>query len=71
MTLFGPPLVEPMNVTDRERYWIRSDELVFVERLFSHAGVAPALEPNLIARFDVVDLQLKQLRILRAATTAW
>jgi hypothetical protein len=66
MTLFGPPLVEPMNVANREQYWIRSDELVFVERLFSHAEVAPALEPNLIAQFDVVDLQSKQLRIMRA-----
>jgi hypothetical protein len=66
ITLFGPPLVEPMNLADRERYWIRSDELVFVERLFSRAEVAPALEPNLIARFDVFDLQPKVLRILRA-----
>jgi hypothetical protein len=66
ITLFGPPLVEPMNIANRERYWVRSDELAFVERLFAHAGVAPALEPNLIAGFDVVDLQPKQLRILRA-----
>lgn len=66
MTLFGPPLVEPMNIADRERYWVRSDELVFAERLFAHAEVAPALEPNLIAAFDVVDLQTKQLRIMRA-----
>jgi hypothetical protein len=66
ITLFGPPLVQPTNLADRERFWIRSDELVLVERLFSYAEVAPALETNLIARFDVVDLQLKQLRILRA-----
>ncbi|HEX9457823.1 MAG TPA: hypothetical protein VGA84_01695 [Thermoanaerobaculia bacterium] len=66
ITLFGPPLVEPTNLADRERFWIRSDELVLVERLVSHAEVAPALETNLIARFDVVDLQPKQLRILRA-----
>ena len=66
LTLFGPPLVEPTNVADRERYWVRSDELVFVERLFAQAAVAPALDPNLIARFDVVDLQRTQLRILRA-----
>jgi hypothetical protein len=66
LTLFGPPLVEPMNVADRERYWVRSDELVFAERLFAHAEVAPALEPNLVAAFDVVDLQTKQLRIMRA-----
>lgn len=66
MPLFGPPLVEPRNMADREQYWVRSDELVYAERLFSRAAVAPALEPNLIARFDVVDLQPKQLRILRA-----
>ena len=64
--LFGPPLVEPMNVTDRERYWVRSDELVFAERLFSHPAVALALEPNLVAAFDVVNLQPKHLRIMRA-----
>jgi hypothetical protein len=66
ITIFGPPLVEPLNIADRERYWIRSDELVFAERLFAHAEVAPALEPNLIAGFDVVDLRPKALRILRA-----
>jgi hypothetical protein len=66
MTLFGPPIVEPMNVANREQFWIRSDELVFVERLFARAEVAPEFERNLIARFDVVDLKPKQLRILRA-----
>jgi hypothetical protein len=66
LTLFGPPMVEPMNIADRERYWVRSDEIVYVERLFSNPTVAPALEPNLIDSFDVVDLQRKQLRILRA-----
>lgn len=66
LTLFGPPIVEPMNVRDREKYWIRSDELVLVERLFSRAEVDPVLEPNLIARFDVVDLGPKRLSILRA-----
>jgi hypothetical protein len=66
MTLFGPPIVEPMNVANREQFWIRSDELVFVERLFARAEVAPEFERSLIARFDVVDLKPKQLRILRA-----
>ena len=66
ITWFGPPIVEPMSIADRERYWVRSDELAYVERLFSRAEVAPALEPNLIARFDVVDLRPKDLRILRA-----
>jgi hypothetical protein len=66
LTLFGPPIVEPMNVTNREQFWIRSNELVLVERLFARAEVAPEFERNLIARFDVVDLKPKQLRILRA-----
>jgi hypothetical protein len=66
LTLFGPPIVEPMNIANREQYWVRSDELVYVERLLARAEVAPALEPNLIARFDVVDLRPRQLRILRA-----
>ena len=66
ITLFGPPLVEPTNLAGRERFWIRSDELVLVERLVAYAEVPPALETNLIARFDVVDLGPKQLRILRA-----
>lgn len=66
ITLFGPPLVEPMNPSLREQFWIRSDELVYVERLFARDGVAPEFERNLIARFDVVDLQPKRLRVLRA-----
>jgi hypothetical protein len=66
LALFGPPLVEPMNITDRERYWVRSDELAYVERLLSNATVTVALEPNLIAEFDVVELRAKQLRIVRA-----
>jgi len=65
ITLFGPPIVEPMNV-NCELFWIRSDELVFVERLFARAEVAPQFEQNLIARFDVIDLKGKELRILRA-----
>ncbi|MEA2417147.1 MAG: hypothetical protein QOI58_3804 [Thermoanaerobaculia bacterium] len=66
LTLFGPPIVEPMNPAIREQFWIRSDEAPLVERLFARAEVAPEFERNLIARFDVVDLKLKQLRILRA-----
>jgi|GEM_PF-675240 len=66
LTLFGPPIVEPMNPGVREQLWIRSDELLFVERLFARAEVALEFERNLIARFDVVDLGPKRLRILRA-----
>jgi hypothetical protein len=66
LTIFGPPIVELMNPAIREQFWIRSDELAYVERLFARAGVAPEFERNLIARFDVIDLRPKQLRILRA-----
>jgi hypothetical protein len=66
LTLFGPPIVEPMNLANREQFWIRSDELALVERLFARAEVVPELDRNLIARFDVIDLKPKQLRILRA-----
>jgi hypothetical protein len=66
LTWFGPPIVEPMNPSVREQLWIRSDELVFVERLFARAEVAAEFERNLIARFDVVDLKPQQIRILRA-----
>jgi hypothetical protein len=66
LTLFGPPLVEPMNVANREQFWIRSDELALVERLFSRAEVAPEFERNLIAKFDAVNLQSNRLRIVRA-----
>jgi hypothetical protein len=46
LTWFGPPFVDPMNLYDRERYWVRSNELAYVERLFARAAVAPALEPT-------------------------
>jgi hypothetical protein len=66
LTLFGPPIVEPINPAVRAQFWIRSDELALVERLFARADAAPEFERNLIARFDEVALSLKQLRILRA-----
>ncbi|HEV7573013.1 MAG TPA: hypothetical protein VGQ21_16050 [Thermoanaerobaculia bacterium] len=66
LALFGPPLVEPMNLANREQYWIRSDELALVERLFSRADVAPEFERNLISKFDAVKLQTNRLRIVRA-----
>ena len=66
LTIFGPPIVEPMSPALREQFWIRSDELALVERLFARADVAPEFARNLLVRFDVTDLQPKQLRILRA-----
>jgi hypothetical protein len=66
LTLFGPPIVEPMNAAIREQFWIRSDELALVERLFARAEVAPEFARNLLVRFDMTDLRPKQLRILRA-----
>jgi len=66
LTWFGPPIVEPMDPSVREQLWIRSDELVFVDRLLGRTGVAAELARNVIARFDVIDLKPKGLRILRA-----
>jgi len=66
MTLFGPPLVEPMNFAARDNYWIRSDQAMLVETFFSRGDAGAALDPNLVAAFDVVDLRPNQLRILRA-----
>jgi hypothetical protein len=65
-SLFGPPLVEPVNLVNRNEYWIRSDEQVFVETLFMHREIEPLLESNLVARFDVIELGPKGLRVLRA-----
>jgi hypothetical protein len=66
LTLFGPPLVEPMNFAARNEYWIRSDQPTFVETLLSRAPVAQVLEPNLIAGFDFVDIGPDRLRVMRA-----
>ena len=64
--LFAPPFVEPMSFADRDKYWIRSNEQMFVDRVVTQAGFPAALEPNLVARFDVVDLRTGELRVLRA-----
>jgi hypothetical protein len=66
LTMFGPPLVEPMSFAARDEYWIRSDQPMFVETLLSRAPVTEALEPNLIAGFDFVDVESARLRIMRA-----
>jgi hypothetical protein len=66
ITMFGPPIVEPANITERDQYWIRCDEPVFAETLFTHHEVEPALATNLIAGYDTVDLEPKRLRVLRA-----
>src|SRR5437764_1720319 len=42
LTMFGPPLVEPMSFAAREEYWIRSDQPMFVETLLSRAPVTEA-----------------------------
>jgi hypothetical protein len=65
-TLFGPPLVTPMTSGAAERFWIRSDQPAFVERLFASHDLAPLLDRNLIERFDLVDLGAKALVIRRA-----
>lgn len=66
LTWFGPPLVEPMGFAERDLYWIRSDQPMFVETLLAHKNAVAALEPNLIASFDVVDIAASRLRVVRA-----
>src|SRR5437016_8096977 len=66
LTMFGPPLVEPMSFAARDEYWIRSDQPMFIETRLSRAPVTEALEPNLIAGFDFVDIEPARLRIMRA-----
>ena len=66
LTMFGPPLVEPMNFAARDEYWIRSDQPMFIETLLSRAPVTEALESNLIAAFDFIDIESTGLRIMRA-----
>ena len=66
ITMFGPPIVEPANLIQRDQYWIRCDEAVFAETLFTHHEVEPELEKNLIASYDTGDLESKRLRVLRA-----
>ena len=66
IVLFGPELVDLPGFAERDRYWIRSNERMIADRVVSSPGLAEALEPNLIARFDVVDIRPGELRVLRA-----
>jgi hypothetical protein len=66
MTFFGLPLIESMNFADHDQYWIRSDEPMLAERLLSNAAVANALESNLVAQFDAIDLRPARLLLQRA-----
>jgi len=66
MTLFGPSLVTPLALPQPERFWVRSNEPAYVERLFSDARMGELLDENLVERFDRVDLGLSRLEIRRA-----
>jgi hypothetical protein len=55
-----------MNFADHDQYWIRSDEPMLAERLLSNAAVANALESNLVAQFDAIDLRPARLLLQRA-----
>lgn len=66
MVLFGPKVIRPLALADPDRFWVRSNEPAFVERLFGDARIAQLLEENLIERFDVVDLRPNRLVIRRA-----
>lgn len=64
--LFGPSVITPLALSQPERFWVRSDEPAFVERLFADARIAQLLEENLIERFDRVVLGPNRLEIRRA-----
>src|SRR5204862_4474237 len=64
--LFGPQLMTPQALPQPERFWVRSNEPAFVERLFADARIAQLLEENLIERFDRLNLGLSRLEIRRA-----
>jgi len=66
MTLFGPPLVDPMRFVGREHFWFRTEQPMLLETLLSSKGMAEALEANLIVSFDVVDIGPGRVKILRA-----
>jgi len=70
MTMFGPPLVEPMSFAQRDEYWIRADQMMQAEAVLGKKDVAAALETNLIAAFDVLSIDKNGVRILRALDEA-
>lgn len=66
ITIFGPPLVDPLSFADREKYWIRADQMMQAEGIFLRREVTDALDGNLIAGFDLVRVDPKGIQILRA-----
>jgi len=70
ITMFGPPLVEPMSFAEREQYWIRADQMMQAEAVLGKKDVVAALDTNLVAQFDVVTIDKKGVRILRALDEA-
>jgi hypothetical protein len=66
MTMFGPPLVEPMTFAERDQYWIRADQMMQAEAVLGKKDVVAALDTNLIGAFDAVNIDKSGVRILRA-----
>jgi hypothetical protein len=61
LTLFGPPIVD---YPPAAQFWLRSDEVSLVERLFA-TSVPAMLDQNLSGRFDSVRLGRDALVIQR------
>jgi hypothetical protein len=61
LTMFGPPIVD---YPPAAQFWIRSDEVSLVERLFA-TSVPAMLDQNLAGRFDFVRLRSDALVIQR------
>jgi hypothetical protein len=65
-TWFGPPLVSPMSMANRDEFWIRADSPMLVETLLVRGTVAPLLEQNLIASFDELRVTARGVEVTRA-----
>jgi len=70
MTMFGPPLVEPMSFAERDQYWIRADQMMQAEGVLGKKDVVAALGTNLVSAFDLVHIDKSGVRILRALDDA-
>jgi hypothetical protein len=66
MTVFGPPIVDVHSFAQHEDFWIRADDGMQIESLFSRKEFTKELDTNLIALFDTLDLEATKLCVSRA-----
>jgi hypothetical protein len=64
-TLWGPPLVE-LQRPDAQQFWIRSDEVVYADRVFGDDNLVKLIGENLVVAFDEIRMDGNGIRIKRA-----